>query len=120
MENSVENSSGGSDLKTGGGPLYSFLSWLVLALGGFLLLVVVMFLGALAWGIATLPGDWADREQAKDDCREMALATGFETKWKSYSFDNYECLVKLNVPEVEGVKWLPFDDVKIIVTNPVE
>jgi hypothetical protein len=114
----VENSSSGRPEPKNNAR--SFLLRISAVAACFLLLILGLFALRLAWGVASFPSDWAARKQAKDDCRDMALATGFETKWKSYSFDNYECLVKLNTPEVEGVKWLPFEDVKILVTNPVE
>lgn len=117
MENNVESSSSGRP-EPWDARVFS-LQNLVLLLVAWMTLVVIIFGVLFAYGTATLPIRWSENAQAKKDCRKYQQTTGFETKWVKYSFDRNECMVKLQTPEKEGIKWLPIDSVKVIVTQQV-
>lgn len=84
------------------------------------LLIGAIFLALLAYGVATLPERWANSHEREDRCVDYAHHTGFQTRWVRYDLDNSDCLVKLDVQSADGGdKWLPIEDLHVVVTKPV-
>lgn len=75
----------------------------------FVLLLVIL----AAWALSPV----TDYSNAKSDCLRYQQATGFETKWVHYRFLHGECMVRLQTPSENGIKWLPVDQVTVIVTT---